>query len=149
MNPLSYWQRPAAHFGMSQEVLPQQITDLETATRQLSRLILRSAQQRATRSAKHKRHSWCCHAQRKALVLLSWSSWLGGGLVSAQGCVACMAMLLFCSLFFFCGLFGCLFVLLLFGSLNLIGLVMTPLDCLSGPSLADFLVHPFPQDGHN
>ena len=50
---------------------------------------------------------------------------------------------------FFCGLFGCLFVLLLFGSLNLIGLVMTPLDCLSGPSLADFLVHPFPQDGHN
>ena len=101
LNPLSYWQRPAAHFGMSQEVLPQQITDLETATRQLSWLILRSAQQRATRSAKHKRHSWCCHAQRKALVLLSWSSWLGGGLVSAQGCVACMAMLLFCSLFFF------------------------------------------------
>ena len=29
-----------------------------------------------------------------------------------------------------------LFVLLLFGSFDLIGIVMTPLDCVSGPSLA-------------
>ena len=59
------------------EVLPQQIADLETATSQLHQLIrslhsctTSASYELAMRSAKHKRHSCCCHAQRKALVLL-------------------------------------------------------------------------------
>jgi hypothetical protein len=41
-----------------------------------------------------------------------------------------------------------LFVLLLFGSFDLFGVVMTPLDCVSGPSQHGFLVHPCPKNGN-
>ena len=49
------------------EVVPQQITELERATRLAS--YATALPQQAMKSVKPKRHSCFCHAQRKALVL--------------------------------------------------------------------------------